>query len=167
MTQLIVARGESPGGSSDPWIEGTNLVTNGDFETADISLWQAYFFPETITRETVAPITGTGSLKLVTTANDKQGIVSDPEMPVTPGDRMRYRITLKGAGLVQTQITINNSDGFNPWLIIPLQTNAQIYTLEFIAPSDATEASVIVRTDSALVVTAYIDNIYFGVITPA
>lgn len=87
-----VVRGKQKAGfapASDAGAALTNIVPNGDFETAIGAEWVSMFDAETISRTTSSPLTGTGSLLIALGASGDHEVEFDG-LPAIDGGQMVY-----------------------------------------------------------------------------
>lgn len=106
--------------ADDPWTEGPNMLTNGDFEAAMPDLpwgdenWSAYNSDETVERVTASPISGTGSLHVVTTgAAAIEGAIGNATGDADSREVIRFRFTIKGSsGPVYAFVEASNAAEF-------------------------------------------------------
>lgn len=185
------------GGGADSWVEGPNLIVNGDFEDAEEPLgfdgyWSIYFNNETSEYVTASPIAGTQSLHVVTTgeANEYEGVVAfnDNDAPhrVAPNDVLRTRFKIKGTtGTVRVVLKFERvvstvGPSSYSWLLWEGDPGATVesVSLDMIVPDAAALSSppldLTDRYRFRLYFWSYneiadftIDDVYHGVLTPA
>lgn len=106
------------GGNVPPYPDATvpplgERVSNGTFET-NILDWDGWSGGETRSRETIAPITGTGSLKCVTPGNDAgEGLYTPIHngFIVVPGESLRVRLKIVGIGAGDIKLVLYSASG--------------------------------------------------------
>lgn len=139
-----------------------NRLFNGDFELATV-MWTANN-EETITRETVTPITGTASLKVITPgAGSGEGVwirSGIGNMLIVPGETLRLSFIARGAGTFNVRLFGISTLG--PFV---LTEQSQIFMEDFIVPTEPTPkflSGLEFMTTTQQVVTFYLDDVSLG-----
>lgn len=158
MTTLIVARGESP--YEADYTDDVSLIYNGRFESDVVGLlgWDSTGNDEDniITRDTVAPINGTGSLKCVID-NDTRNAGAFVRIPLFflsqnttfswVGRTLRLTFLYKGTGL-DLDVYVDWQDApdvFVAWSGTA-GAEAQMATTDFVVPADASDLQLYMGT---------------------
>lgn len=138
-------------------------IGNGDFET-DIEHWYGWASSETLSRETASPITGTGSLKVITPGGAaSQGVIYtyDQQPFVLPGEDLQVGVTLRGAGTLKVQLWYNDGDdAIDVWTGTLSSTPTVIDQVVAMPPTEyVVPTSILIITTTDQAVTFYVDDV--------
>lgn len=164
MTQLIVARGQSIGEAETS--DDVNLFYNGKFESALVGIEGWYNNGGgviTRSRETVAPVSGVGSLKVVTNgALGGQGVICE-ELVISAfqSNTLRLSFAWKGTGDFLIYLDYSPSDDVDAAWTGTLANETVEDSIDIVVPADAGVMSVTFQTDWAYETAAtwYLDNL--------
>lgn len=142
-----------------------NRIGNGDFETT-LAGWQYSqdWGDETIERDTVAPITGTASLKVTTNGGGVESGTSyadNPRMVVVPGETLRVSFRIKGAGALKARMVWAYTGPIQALTVWTgtATAEAQLVDEEITVPAGRHGAYFDVVTTEAAEVTFWLDDV--------
>lgn len=148
------------------------MISNGEFAT-DIAGWLSYDGDATLSHETTNPITGAGSLKVVTVGQvwgDQGAVYPDvePGIAVTPGETLRLAFKVRGSEVA----TIRASFGYKPqgeeliWTAA-ISTDVDSISVDHLIPGDlgggpTTHLHLRFTTTTAQETTFWVDDVSLG-----
>lgn len=144
-----------------------NRLSNGDFE-ADVSGWDLWIGDETVTRDTSAPIAGTGSLRCQFGEDTEAGVYSrlpgeNYRIPVTAGESLPVSFKVKGDCDLTVGLDWQEAGPADTILFADTVTGTPATVSETVTvPEGVTHAVLFFFTDSAPDGEFTIDDVFVG-----